>query len=234
MYLADPRSGRVRRAHAQGKAVHVAHEAGDGIEKVARDLSHRTRGLWFKTWGRLRHEAVDDTTLEARVRSALGWVCSHPGAIQVSARAGRVELEGVILKAEHKKVLFDVRRVRGVRALDDGLEVYKRADNHPALQGGRVRRGKVPGPLQLNWSPTMRLFASLGGVGLAAWGFSRRGVVGTATRFVGLTLGLRGLTNLPLKRLIGVGAGRLAKGKTTGHEIVMREEVAPTSGPPTY
>lgn len=210
MYLADPRSGRRRRTLAQDKVVHAAHEAGDEVEKVARDLSHRTRGLWFKTWGRLHHEEVDDTTLEARVRSALGWVCSHPGAIQVSARGGRVELKGVILKAEHKKVRSHVRRVRGVRELDDDLEVHKQAGNHPALQGGTGRRGAVPEPFQLNWSPTLRLFAIFGGLGLAAWGFSRRGPVGIVTRLTGLALGLRGLTNLPLRRLIGVGAGRRA------------------------
>jgi uncharacterized membrane protein len=210
MYLADPRSGRWRRAHAQEKVVHAVHETGEAVDVVARDLAHRTRGLWFKTWGRLRHEEVDDTTLEARVRSALGWVCSHPGAIQVSARAGSVELKGAILKSEHKKVLSRVRRVRGVRDLDDDLDVYKRAEGHPELQGGKGQRGAVPGPFQLHWSPTMRLFASVGGLGLAAWGLSRRGAAGMATGFVGLTLGLRGLTNLPLRRLVGVGAGRLA------------------------
>src|SRR5262245_31177454 len=113
MYWADPRSGRARRAHAREKAWHVFLEAGDGIEVVARDMAHRARGLLFKVRGRLHEEDVDDVTLEARVRSALGRVCSHPGALQVSCGQGRVVVRGPVLAAEVKSVLAQVRRVRG-------------------------------------------------------------------------------------------------------------------------
>jgi len=210
MYLADPRSGRWRRAHVQDKAVHVAHEAGDAAQIVARDMAHRTRGLFFELLGRVRREDVDDATLAARVRAALGRVCSHPHAISVRCNQGRVFLEGVILAAERKKVLRRVRRVRGVERVEDLLEAHAHAGHHPDLQGGVMRTGSRPEFLQQHWSPSARFLAVLGGAGLMALGFSRRGVVGAALGGAGLAVGLRGLTNLELRRLTGLGAGRRA------------------------
>ncbi len=208
MYLADPRSGRWRRAHAQDKAVHVAHEAGDAAQIVARDLAHRTRGLFFELLGRLRHEEVDDATLAARVRAALGRVCSHPHSVSVRCNQGRVFLEGVILADERKKLLQRVRRVRGVGRVEDLLDAYAEAGRHPDLQGGVMRMGDRPEFLQQHWSPAARFLAVVGGVGLMALGLSRRGVPGAVLGGTGLTVGLRGLTNLELRRLLGLGAGR--------------------------
>jgi uncharacterized membrane protein len=210
MYLADPRSGRWRRAHAQDKAVHVAHGASGAAGMVARDMAHRSRGLFFEAWARVRRDEIDDATLEARVRSALGRVCSHPHALHVRCNQGHVRLEGVILAAEHKRVLSRLRRVRGVHALDDALEVHERAGNHPDLQGGVWRTGDRPEFLQRNWSPAARFLAVLGGAGLASWGFSRPGFLGRVLGGAGVVLGLRGLTNLELRRLTGFGAGRMA------------------------
>jgi uncharacterized membrane protein len=210
MYWADPRSGRARRAHAREKAWHLVASAGDGLEVVARDMAHRARGLVFKLRGRLHEEDVDDVTLEARVRSALGRVCSHPGAIQVACRYGRVELKGPILAHEVKQVLARVRQVRGVREIDDDLESHAEAVGHPDLQGGFGRPGMRPELLQHNWSPTARFLVGLGSLGLMGFGFSRRGGWGLALGVPGALLGLRSLTNLELKQLTGVGAGSLA------------------------
>jgi uncharacterized membrane protein len=210
MYWADPRSGRWRRAHAREKALHGVHRLGDAIEVVARDMAHRGRGLFYRLRGRLHVEDVEDVTLEARVRSSLGRVCSHPGAIRVLCRQGRVELKGPVLAHEVKRVLACVRHVRGVRELDDDLEVHLEAGGHPDLQGGVARPGARPELLQRNWSPTARFLAGLGGAGLMGYGFWRRGALGPALGVAGLLLGLRSLTNLELKRLTGVGAGRLA------------------------
>jgi len=112
MYWADPRNGRWRRAHLQGRAVHAAHEAGGAVGIVARDLSHRTRGVFHESLQTLRTCPVDDLTLEERVRAALGRVCSHPGAVRVSAHEGVVVLEGSILLDEVKRVVPRIGRVR--------------------------------------------------------------------------------------------------------------------------
>lgn len=210
MYLADPRSGRWRRAHAQDKAVHVAHEASGAAQLVARDMAHRTRGLFFELLGRVRHEDVDDATLAARVRAALGRVCSHPHSVSVRCNQGRVYLEGVILAAERKRVLQRVRRVRGVARVEDLLDAHAQAGHHPDLQGGVLRLGDRPEFLQQHWSPAARFLAVLGGAGLVALGLLRKGAVGAALGGAGLATGLRGLTNLELRRLTGLGAGRQA------------------------
>lgn len=209
MYWADPRSGRARRALAREKAWHLLAEAGDALDVVARDMIHRGRGLAFKLRGRLHEEAVDDVTLEARVRSVLGRVCSHPGAIQVSCRQGRVELKGPILAREVKQVLAHVRRVRGVRQLDDDLESHPEAGSHPGLQGGVRRPGIRPELLQRHWSPATRFLAGLGGVGLMGLGLARQGAWRPVLWVPGLLLGLRSLTNLELKQVMGVGADPL-------------------------
>ncbi len=210
MYWMDPRSGRTRRVHAQEKADRALWAMGSGIEVVGRDMAHRTRGLFCKARGRLHAEEVDEVTLEARVRSALGRFCSHPGAIEVSCREGRVALKGAILAKEVKPVLACVRRVRGVREVVDDLEVHERAGNHPDLQGGIGRPGSRPELLQRNWSPTARFLVGAGSVGLMGYGFTRRGPLGPVLGCVGVCLGLRSLTNLEFKRLTGVGAGRQA------------------------
>jgi uncharacterized membrane protein len=209
MYWADPRSGRSRRAHVWEKALHGAHGARHAIEVVARDMAHRARGLLYKFRGRLHEEEVDDVTLEARVRSALGRVCSHPGAIQVTCRQGRVRLKGPLLASEVKQVLARVRHVRGVHEIDDALEAHPESGRQPDLQGGVGRPGDRPELLQHHWSPTARFLVGLGSLGLIAYGLTRRGVLRPGLGVAGLLLGLRSLTNLELKRLTGIGAGPL-------------------------
>lgn len=210
MYWADPRSGRARRALVREKVWHMVLSVGDALEVVGRDMAHRARGLVFKLRGRFYEEDVDDVTLEARVRSALGRVCSHPGAIAVSCRHGRVELKGPVLASELKPVLAQIRHVRGVHELDDDLEPHTAAGHHPGLQGGIERLGARPELLQRRWSPSARFLVGLGSMGLLAYGLSRRGVVGWGLSGVSLLLGGRSATNLELRRLTGVGAGPMA------------------------
>ncbi|WP_257458354.1 SRPBCC family protein [Archangium lipolyticum] len=210
MYWADPRSGRRRRAVAHDKTLHAVHEAGDAAGVVVRDMAHRSRGYFFEFLSRVRSEEVDDRTLEARIRSALGRVCSHPHAIQVGVTQGRVRLDGVILKNEHPRVISRIARVRGLQGLVDNLEVHKQPGGHPALQSGSQRPGERPEFLQHNWSPAARFVAGLGGAGLITWGLSRRGIPGMGSAILGGLITLRGITNIELKRIIGIGGGRLA------------------------
>jgi len=207
MYWADPRSGRWRRSHLQGRAVHAAHVSENAVGIVARDLSHRTRGVVLESFRKLRPGVVDDTRLAERVRAMLGRVCSHPGAVRVSTRDGVVVLEGAVLLDEVKRVVQAIGRVRGVHGVDNRLAPYAEARNHPNLQGGIPRGGRAGAFRQHHWSPTARLFGALGGLVLTGWGIGRGGVVGSLTGLGGLVLGVRALTNLEMKRLTGVRAG---------------------------
>src|SRR5688500_2361984 len=120
-FLLDPQSGRRRRAHAKDKLFHLMRAAACGVEVAARDLSHRSRGLFRELSGRFNEEEVSNDVLAERVRSELGRVCSHPSAIQFLAEDGCVELKGPILKREARHVLSHVQKVRGVEEIDDDL-----------------------------------------------------------------------------------------------------------------
>jgi uncharacterized membrane protein len=210
MYLLDPDRGRRRRKLINDQLVRVWSRSDDVIGKTARDLRNRARGLLIEAQARLGGEEVSDEVLVARVRAKLGRVVSHPSAIEVTANQGRVTLRGPILAHEVHDLLAAVAAVRGVTEVDNQLKVHKQADGVPGLQGGGRRPGERFELLQENWSPTARLLASLAGGALAAYGAIRRGFPGAALGTLGLGLLARGLTNIELKRLVGLGGGRRA------------------------
>jgi uncharacterized membrane protein len=209
MYLTDPRSGRRRRAVAHDRALHVVHETADAARVVVRDLAHRSRGFLFGLARRMRREEVDDRTIEARIRAALGRVCSHTHAIHLSVEQGRVRLHGVVLKAEHPRILSRLTHVRGVLEVMDHLQVFEQPGSHPELQGGTIRPGDRPEFLQHNWSPAARFLGGLGGASLLTWGLRHGGMGGRVSLFLGSLLTLRSITNIELKRLTGLGGERL-------------------------
>nr|WP_083560125.1 SRPBCC family protein [Myxococcus fulvus] len=204
MYWSDPRSGRWRRSHLQGRAVHAAHEAGSAVDVVRRDLAQRSRGLFFESVSRFRSEPVDDVTLTERVRAALGRVCSHPGSVKVSARDGIVTLEGSILLEELKHAVPYLGRVRGVRGMDNRLLPFAQSGRQSELQGGIARRRPFGSK---HWSPSSRFFGALGGLSLASWALQQRGVLGSLLGLGGAVLGIRALSNMELRRLTGIGVG---------------------------
>jgi hypothetical protein len=143
VYWLDPQRGARRRAEARQRAVHAAKAASDAVEVSSRDLANRSRGLVARLRGRLadigariRGEVEDDSILAARVRAKLGHFSSHPGAIDVQCRDGRVELRGPILKSEMDWVVRGISSVRGVHGVDNHLTPHESADSIPELQGG--------------------------------------------------------------------------------------------------
>jgi uncharacterized membrane protein len=82
----------------------------------------------------------------------------------------------------------------------------------PGLQGQPVRRlsGRQLDVMQRHWSPTTRLLMGAAGGAMAAYGAGRRDAFGGAIGLAGVTLLTRAITNIELKRLLGVGAGRRA------------------------
>ncbi len=203
MFLLDPARGRRRRALLRDKAVWAARKTGDCVEVTARDLRNRSQGLVTGLQSRLSSEPVDDAVLVDRVRSKLGRVVSHPGAIHVTAQNGNVTLSGPVLSAEVPELLVCVNRIQGVNEVTNNLELHDEPGNHPALQGGRMREGGRFEFFQENWSPAARLVAGAAGASLATYAGLRRDALGAGLGAAGLLLLTRGITNTGFKDLVG-------------------------------
>ncbi len=214
-FFADPDRGRRRRALARDKANHLAHETAFAARVTARDARQRISGkataarLWIAR--RFSAEPVADDVLVARVRSQVtGRAVTHPAAIDVEARHGTVVMSGEILTAEKKRLLAAVRRVPGVRSVEDRLRSHDRPGTVPALQeGGTVPRLRRTRRLTREfWTPAQRLAGIATGGAIALWGLRRPGAGAKAGATAGLLLFGRGATNLDLRRLLGIGGGR--------------------------
>lgn len=210
MYLFDPERGRRRRALIHDKVVHLTHQVEDAVDVTVTDLGHRVRGLFAEVRGAFAPDRADDQVLVERVRSSIGRVVRHPGAILVDVEGGRVTLRGPVLADEVDRLIGRVQAVRGVREVTSSLEVHQEPGDVPGLQGHPEPSDERPEPLQAYWSPTMRLIGGLIGSGLAVYGASHRGLAGAVAGGVGLGLLARAVTNLESHRLIGIGAGRRA------------------------
>jgi hypothetical protein len=215
MYLLDPDRGRRRRALLRDKGAWAARKTADCIGVTARDLRNRAQGI---THVHSSSEPVDDRTVAERVRSKLGRVVSHPGAIEVNAQNGKVTLSGPILVEEIPELLSCVNGVRGVNQVVNHLDAHEQAENHPALQGGRERRGSRFEFFQESWSPAARLVAGAAGASLAAYGGVRRDALGAGLGTAGLLLLTRGITNTGFKHLAGLGSDEdNGRQLSTGH-----------------
>ena len=208
MYLLDPDRGKRRRALLRDKCARAARKTGEGMEVTARDLRNRTQGIITDIQSRFSSEPPDDSVLVERVRSKLGRIVSHPGAVEIIAQNGNVTLQGPILANEVDDLLSCVKHVHGVNDVVNNLEVHEHADNHPALQGGRERQGNRFEFLQENWSPAARFVAGAAGASLAVYGGARRDALGAGLGAAGLLLLTRGITNTEFSRLAGFGSNQ--------------------------
>jgi len=204
MYILDPDRGRRRRALLRDKLYSLARRAPRVIEVTARDLSSRAQGVAAKAASRLIEDVVPDEKLVARVRSELGRVVSHPGAIEVTANQGRVRLSGHVLAQEVDHLLSAVSAVPGVRDVENQLEVHETPDNIPALQGGKPRDGHRLGFMKKNWPPAVRFLAGSAGAGLVIYSFTRKTPAARILGAVGMSLIARSAINKEVKDLVGV------------------------------
>ena len=162
MYIADPHGGARRRALARDKATQLLHRTRDFLGKASRDLRHRAQGFMAETQQMLFHPPASDDVVVERVRSRIGHYVSHPRAIDVTSREGRVVLSGPILSPETPKLMRVVPRVPGVREVENHLEEHGEADI-PALQG----EDPEAGDRIRTWTPGLQLLAGLAvGIGL--------------------------------------------------------------------
>jgi hypothetical protein len=198
MYWLDPDRGRRRRALVRDKARSLAHRTRVFLDAAGRDLAHRSEVLRARAGDRRHGDRQSDVVLVERVRARLGRIVSHPHALRVSAQDGRVSLTGPILSREHRRLLAGVRRVRGVRAVDDeALALHRRTDGIPALQGS-PRHRPTGSLLRSHWPPAMRAAAIAGGGLLALHALGRRGLARPLLSLAGLALVARGALNRPL------------------------------------
>ena len=135
MYVFDPDRGQRRRALIRDKVDAAAHKMSNAAEKASRDLSNRAYGMVAETKSIFRHEEVSDDVLVDRVRSRLGRIPEHIGALDIDANNGVLTLRGEILADELPKVLRAARFVRGVKDVENQLKVHDTAEHVSALQG---------------------------------------------------------------------------------------------------
>jgi uncharacterized membrane protein len=201
-YFLDPQRGRGRRARVREKASAYVRELDDTSRAVTQDLSHRTRGVFSGLRTHLHSAGDPDHVLTERVKSKLGRVLSHPGAVAVTASAGSVTLHGPVLEHEAHRALKAAGRVPGVRDVVDGFERFEQSGNVSALQGGRPRRQRID-IMQERWAPATRLLVGSGGGLLAFRGLAHRSALALLLGAAGALLAVRAATNRDSRRLLG-------------------------------
>ena len=212
MYFFDPSRGNRRRALVRDQVVSLRERSDDALDVAMRDLRNRTRGVLAEAMGRLSEEGSPDWLVAERVRAELGRLIRYSSAIEVNVDSGRIFLRGPILAPDADRVVRHVSRVRGVKGVENQLEVHQDPGDIPALQGATpgIREMARPEWQQENWSPSMRLLSGLGGGLMTLYGMTRRGLIGTAMSVAGLGLAARGVLNIDLKSMLGMGGQRHA------------------------
>ena len=210
MYFSDPDAGRRRRSLVRDQAVRAMNDMEELVDKGLEDLGNRTRGLLAEARARVRREEPPDWILEERARAALGRVVKFPGAIEVMANQGTLTLTGPALKSELEPLLASMAALRGVTEVDNQLEVHTSRAGVPGLQGNPRPREPRSELMQENWTPGVRLLSGAGGGLLGLYGLRQGGLPGLVISALGFGLALRGVTNLPPRRLFGYGGGRQA------------------------
>ncbi|MBI4524004.1 MAG: BON domain-containing protein [Deltaproteobacteria bacterium] len=166
MYVLDPEAGRRRRALARDKWIRFQRQTRDALEVAARDLKNRTEGMWAERRSLLSEGGVADDVLAERVRSQLGFLVRYPSFIEVRADAGHVTLSGSVLSDEIDQLTKGVSSVRGVRQVDNQLQVYEDPHGFPGFQG-EVKAKPTGQPLDLlqrRWSPATRVLVGSAGL----------------------------------------------------------------------
>jgi uncharacterized membrane protein len=206
MYFFDPERGKRRRAWGRDQLRRAYHQSARMLAMARRDTIQRTGGLIAEARALLERGEVPDDMLAQRVRAKMGRFVSHPRALRVTANQGQVTLSGPILRREVAPLLRAVARVRGVCSVEPDLEIYQRGDHISALQGGAKRPGERFEFMQEHWAPAARILAIATGTAITLAALRRGGRIGPVIGTAASLLLVRGLTDLEVKRILGIGA----------------------------
>jgi uncharacterized membrane protein len=200
MYFLDPQNGDRRQALLRDQYYSLRRRSRDGLEVAVRDLQNRARGVMAEGIAMVSSEGVPDYILEERLRSRLGTFARHPGAVQIRVENGRAILSGDTLAGEVEDLISGVSRLRGIRGVENQLNVHQDAGNIPHLQGeGRLASENG------QWSPSTRLLAGVGATYLMFYSMFKGGILGFFARLGSVLLGSRALTNMRPSELAGKG-----------------------------
>lgn len=201
MYFQDPQNGNRRKAMVRDQITHLRRQGDEALDTAVHDLRNRVQGLMAEGIAMFSQGSLPDYIVEERIRSRLGFLTRHPRVIEVTVQNGTAVLRGDILEEEVDNLLRGVRRVRGVRSIENNLNVHKELGDIPQLQGA----GWMPGDKGSPWSPSTRFLAGIGAIYLLLYGTFRGGLAGLMAKGGGLYLGLRALTNMNLREMSGAG-----------------------------
>lgn len=223
MYLADPNLGKRRRALVRDKITKWSRRLGGTINATACDVSNRVIGITAEMQALFQGDKTDSPDrLQARIRSKMGRYLSHPSALHVEVcDAGRVILQGPILQAEVDDLLSVVAAVRGVKIIENHLDVHRTPEDIPELQGSIERQSR---PTQ--WPPATRLLAGSAGTFLMLNAVRNLGVVNCLLGMVGFGLFMRAATNEDFGRMVGVSGTYLIETPAEPQPVPRPREMA--------
>lgn len=229
MYLLDPQGGRRRRTAVKDKSARAFAQGSDVVLKTSKDVSNRAKGLAASVGSRLhQEEEVGDEVLVARVRSKMGHCVAFPSAIEVTAEEGRVTLRGPVSSHEASRLLALVNKVKGVRELDNQLEVQEGPEGDESLEAsgnGAHWYDRLPSPRKL-----VDAAGQLPG-NLPLGALKRRSTVGAALGTVGLGLIARGLATGELGKMLRRSRNGHAESEVGGAKASRTESFEPTHTP---
>jgi uncharacterized membrane protein len=122
-------------------------------------------------------------------------------------------------RARARDSMVRAARKSGDAAGATSRDVANRSRGLAAMTRARWEgEGRRPGPrpdtrwafARESWSPTARLVAGSGGISLLMAGLRRRGLGGALLSAAGALLAARSVTDMEVRRLLGIGAGRRA------------------------
>lgn len=126
MYYFDPDMGPRRRARLRERLVGGPQHAGTVLAQ---------RGT--RAGGRV---TLPDGQLRDQVRTRLGALVSHPGAIHVQVEGGVVRLSGSVLRLEMDGLLTQVRDMPGVKRVVNAMAAQ---DSPEQLTGAQARSAQL-------------------------------------------------------------------------------------------
>jgi uncharacterized membrane protein len=208
LYFFDSGRGKRRRALIRDQFVHDVSQSRKGADVAVRDARNRIRGSLAGIWSLLKRDDPSDDVLIERVRARLGRCVAHPSSIEVDAADGHISLSGKVLDREHDDLVDALKLVRGVKEIENRLDVHHEAENNSGPQGEMTGHGEPLDLLQDNWSPAVRFVTGAAGCGLMANCLAKRTPGAILMGTAGFGLLMRAATNMELKRVFGLGDSR--------------------------